>query len=134
AKATGERTGENPARLRGHLDLMLPKSERLQRGHHSAMPYAEIPAFLARIRLAGGIASRALEFLILTAARSGEVRGAAWDEIQDDLWIIPASRMKAGREHRVPLTGAAQAILDRVRGKSTSALIFPGWRANVPLS
>lgn len=134
AKAAGERTGENPARLRGHLDLMLPKSERLQRGHHAAMPYAEIPVFLAKIRAAGGTASRALEFLILTAARSGEVRGAAWEEVQGGLWIIPASRMKAGREHRVPLTEAAQAILDRVRGKSTSSLIFPGWKANVPLS
>ncbi|MGB3273848.1 MAG: site-specific integrase, partial [Xanthobacteraceae bacterium] len=134
AKAAGERAGENPARLRGHLDLMLPKSERLQRGHHAAMPYAEIPAFLAKIRAAGGTASRALKFLILTAARSGEVRGATWDEIQDDLWVIPASRMKAQREHRVPLTEAAQAILDQLRSKSTSRLIFPGWKTNVPLS
>jgi hypothetical protein len=105
-KANGLRSGENPAAWRGHLALILPKRQKLSRGHHAAMPYPDIPGFLGKLREVESIHALALEFLILTAARSGEVLGATWDEIDIDaqVWVIPASRMKAGREHRVPLS------------------------------
>ena len=106
AKAQGLRSGENPARWRGHLDQLLPKRQRLTRGHHAAMDYAELPAFMSELKARQATAARALEFAILTAARSGEVLGARWHEIDLDraVWSIPAARMKAGREHRVPLS------------------------------
>ncbi len=113
AKASGDREGENPARWRGHLDKLLPKRQKLSRGHHAAMPYGDVPAFVAALREADTISARALEFLILTAARSGEVFGAKWPEIDMDakIWTVPAERMKAGKEHRVPLCDRAIAIL-----------------------
>jgi integrase len=112
AKARGFRTGENPARWRGHLDHLLPARRKMRQVEHlAAMPYVEVPAFLADLRRQEGIAARALEFAILTAARTGEVMGATWSEITGDVWIIPASRMKGAREHRVPLAPAALAIL-----------------------
>ena len=102
AKAQGMRTGENPARWRGHLDLLLPKRQKLSRGHHKAMAYKDVPNFMRRLGTATGVSIRALEFTILTAARSGETLGALWSEIDLDagVWTVPATRMKAGREHR----------------------------------
>ena len=110
AKVRGYRDGENPARWRGHLDKLLPARSKVRAvEHHAALPYAELPAFLATLREQEGIAARALEFLILTAARTGEVIGAQWSEIDllDKTWTVPAARMKAHREHRVPLSPRA---------------------------
>ncbi len=106
AKAKGYRTGENPAAWRGHLENLLPRQQKLARGHHAAMPYRDIPAFVARLHQRQAVAALALEFAILTAARSGEVLGARWQEIDLDekVWTIPRERTKAAREHRVPLS------------------------------
>ncbi|OQP84604.1 integrase [Rhizobium rhizosphaerae] len=138
AKAKGHRTGENPAVWRGHLANLLPKRKKLSRGHHAAMPYEDLPAFLADLRNRDGIAARALEFTILAAARSGETFGATWREINLEaaLWIIPADRMKAGREHRVPLTARAVEILTELSALSAGpdAYVFPGQREGRPLS
>jgi integrase len=114
ARVIGERQGENPARWRGHLDHLLPARQAVAKTvHHPALAYRDLPAFLAELRERDGLAARALEFTILTTARTGEVIGARWAEIDLDarLWTIPGSRMKAGREHRVPLSGAAMALL-----------------------
>jgi integrase len=136
AKANGLRTGENPASWRGHLALILPRRQKLSRLHHKAMPYAEVPAFIGKLREVESIHALALEFLIFTAGRSGEVLGATWDEVDIDarVWLIPASRMKAGREHRVPLSARAMAILDRMAGIRTGDLVFAGQRRRRPLS
>ncbi|QTL04040.1 integrase arm-type DNA-binding domain-containing protein [Aquabacter sp. L1I39] len=138
AKAKGLRTGENPARWKGHLALTLPKRQKLQRGNHAALPYSDLPAFVRRLRLVRGMSSFALEFAILTAARSGEVRGARWSEIDLDarLWTIPAERMKAGRIHRVPLTNRAVEILQTVGqlGNDPERFVFPGMRKGSQLS
>jgi integrase len=136
AKAKGFREGENPARWRGHLDHLLPRPSKLARGHHAAMPYEEIAGFVARLREREAIAALALEVCILTAARSGEILGMRWDEIDFDkkIWTVPAHRMKAGREHRVPLSQRAAAILVRqVEGRSGD-FVFPGQRRGKPLS
>src|SRR5215217_7501753 len=111
AKARAMRSGENPARWRGHLDAVLPRRHKLMRGHHKAMPFDEVPAFMSRLREMVGVAPRALEFLILTAGRTGEVLGATWKEIDlaSGTWAVPPSRMKTGREHRVPLSDRALA-------------------------
>lgn len=116
AKTRGMRSGENPARWRGHLDNLLPKRQRLSRGHHAALPFKDVPAFVAKLREREGVAALALEFAILTAARSGEVRGATWGEfdLEGEVWTVPASRMKAKREHRVPLTACAVKILRKL--------------------
>lgn len=114
ATARGYRTGLNPARWRGHLDKLLPKPERIAKTtHHAALPYAEIGAFMKTVRASDGIGARALELAILTATRSGEVRGAKWDEfdMKARVWTIPGERMKAGREHRVPLSPACIDLL-----------------------
>lgn len=114
AGARGFREGPNPARWRGHLDKLLAKPSKVHRiVHHRALPIDEISAFMIRLRDADGVGARALEFAILTAARSGEVRGATWKEIDLDarLWTISAERMKAAREHRTPLSDAAVAVL-----------------------
>ena len=136
AKARGHCSGENPFRWRGHLDKLLPKRARLTRGHHKAMPFADVPAFVARLRSMQGAAPRALEFAILTAARSGEVLGARWDEIdlQGKLWTVPPARMKAGREHRVPLSNRAAALLKELHEARTSHFVFPGFKRGGPLS
>ena len=145
AKAKGLREGENPARWRGHLDNLLPKRQLLQRGHHAAMPWQELPEFIAQLRHSPSMAALALEFVILTAARSGEVLrsyredevvGASWGEIdrQAKVWTIPARRMKAGREHRVPLSGRAIAILNEAEKARRGKFIFPGQRGDQPLS
>ena len=134
AKAAGERAGENPARWRGHLSELLSKPEKLQRGHHAAMPYQEVPAFMARLRAMSSISALSVEFTVLTAARSGETRGATWTEIKGDLWVVPPDRMKGGREHRVPLVPRALEILEAVKKLRMSAFVFPGWRADTMLS
>lgn len=136
AKAKGWRTGENPALWRGHLDAILPARRKLTRGHHAAMPYADVPAFVARLRAAEAMAARAVEFLILTAGRSGEVLGAKWDEIDLDraIWTVPASRMKAGRVHQVPLPPRAVAILESLDETRRNDFVFPGERKDRPLS
>lgn len=133
ARATGHRTGENPARWRGHLDAILPRSKKLTRGHHAALPYPQIPAFMIDLAGRKGQSSRALELLILTAARSGEVRGMAWDEVNlgDALWTVPGERMKSGRTHRVPLSAPALDILRRLHPDRASDLVFPGVRGQV---
>jgi integrase len=135
AKAKGQRNGENPARWRGHLDQLLPKRQRLRRGHHAALPYDEMPAFMADLRSRPAMAARALEFTILTACRTSEVLGATWDEIdvKKKVWTIPARRMKAGREHRVPLSSRSLEIIEAMRGKGTEGYLFSGPK-NTPLS
>lgn len=138
AKAKGLRSGENPARWRGHLDALLPKRQKLQRGHHAAMPFEHLPEFVMRLQVLEAVAARALEFLVLTAARSGEVRGATWDEfdLEAKLWTIPAKRMKAGREHRVPLTPRAVQIIDEMEQlrSDDQPHVFPGQKRGRPLS
>lgn len=131
AKAKGYRSGENPARWKGHLDQLLPKPSRLTRGHHAALPFAEVPAFIRELHDRPATSALALEFTILTASRSGEVRGAVWREMDlaNAVWTIPADRMKAGREHRVPLSNRALAILAdmaRLADNDPDALVFPG--------
>jgi integrase len=137
AKAMGHRHGENPARWRGHLDHLLPRRQKLQRGHHPAMAWNRVPVFISELREMKGTGALALEFLILTAARSGEARGAQWSEIDLDLkiWSVPASRMKAGKEHRVPLTCRTLEILKLMEPvTNASGLVFPGKNLSVPLS
>jgi integrase len=134
AKARGLRTGENPARWRGHLDHLLPaRSKVRQVKHHAALPYAEIAVFLRELRRQKGIAARALEFAIMTAARTGEVLFARWDEIDLSarIWTIPPSRMKANREHRVPLNEVAVSILTRMQSIRRNEYVFPGDRRAV---
>ena len=114
AKVRGYREGENPARWRGHLDKLLPARSRVRQVEHlAALPYDDLPLFLTNLRQRDAFAARGLEFLILTAARTGEVIGARWSEIDllDKTWTVPANRMKAHREHRVPLSARALAIL-----------------------
>jgi integrase len=129
----GYRTGENPARWSGHLASALPAPGRVAAVvHHAALPYPELPAFMAELTTRPGIGARALEFVILTAARSGEVLGARWSEITDNTWTIPAARMKAGREHRVPLAPAALTLLAALPRESD--FVFIGGRAGTGLS
>ncbi|MGE0187656.1 MAG: tyrosine-type recombinase/integrase, partial [Hyphomonadaceae bacterium] len=114
AKVRGYREGENPARWKGHLQFALPPRRKIAKvKHHAALPFGEIGPFLRQLGAMPGVAARALEFAILTAARTGEVLGARWDEIDlaERTWTVPAERMKAGREHRVPLNAAAFAIV-----------------------
>ncbi|QBX39023.1 site-specific integrase [Brevundimonas sp. S30B] len=125
AKARGLREGENPARWRGHLDNLLSRTRR-KKGHHAAMPYGDVPDFLKALATRDSISAEALRFLIFTVARSGEIRGATWEEIQGDIWVIPAERMKAEREHRVPLSPGAMAVLESVSPVLRQGLIFPG--------
>lgn len=140
AKAKGYRSGENPAAWRGHLANLLPKRQKLQRGHHAALPYADLPAFILALRQRDSVAALALEFGILTAARSGEILGARWSEINQEaaLWTVPASRMKAGREHRVPLTKRCLEILEKLDAIRTTDrdddFVFPGQKPDRPLS
>ena len=136
AKAQGHRSGENPAAWRGHLSHLLPKRQKLSRGHHAAMAYADVPAFVGQLRERDAIAAMAMEFCILTATRSGETLGARWSEIDmpAKVWTVPADRMKAAREHRIPLSDRAMAILERLFEARTGDLVFPGQRAGKPLS
>ena len=136
AKAKGLRVGENPARWRGHLDALLPKRHRLTRGHHAALPFDAVPAFVGRLRQVEGMSALALEFCILTCARSGEVLGARWSEIdlKGKVWTVPAQRMKAGREHRVPLGVRALEILSEMEKVRQGEFVFPGQSKGRPLS
>ncbi len=136
AKAKGLREGENPARWRGHLDHLLPKRRKLTRGHHKALPFEQVPAFVASLRARSAVTASALEFTILTAARVGESLGARWDEIdrKAKVWIVPAERMKAGREHRVPLSPRALEILDAMAPLRRGDLVFPSFKANKAMS
>lgn len=134
ATVSGYRTGDNPARWRHHLDKVLPKPTKVRKvKHHPAMPIDAMPTFMAALRGRSGIAARALEFAILTAARSGEVRGARWGEIDLDaaLWAVPAVRMKAGKEHKVPLSPQAIALLRRLPRLEETDLVFPSPRGKV---
>ena len=128
------RQGENPARLRGHLDHLLAKRLASARGHHAALPFAEIGDFMADLRKQEGVAAKALEFAIVTAARTGEVIGARWEEfdLTAGVWTIPAERMKAKKEHRVPLSARALEIIGDQGEPDT--FVFSGRRAGQPLS
>lgn len=131
AKARGFRSGDNPARWKGHLDHLLARHGRKTAGHHDAMPFKALPKFFSRLREKGGMGARTLQFTILTAARSGEAFGATWAEIDLDakVWTVPAGRMKEGREHRVPLTDATVKLLRERAGDATpepGELVFPG--------
>lgn len=138
AGALGHRSGQNPAHPKGPLGVLLPRQKRLSRGHHAAMDYGKVPAFIAELRSARSMSALALEFLVLTAARSGEVLGAVWSEIDLHVgtWSIPASRMKAGRPHRIPLSEPAVQILAEVGKARTerNGFVFPGAKPGRPLS
>jgi integrase len=129
--------GENPARWRGHLDQILPPRSKAQRvEHHKALPWREVGAFMQRLRQNTSLGAQCLQFLILTATRSGEARLARWDEIDlaNALWTIPAERMKGGREHRVPLSPPALAVLREMKELGDEGFIFPGARYAAALS
>jgi integrase len=131
------RRGDNPARWRGHLDKLLPKRTNVQKvKHHAAIPYDQITSFMKVLRRQDSVGARGLEFQILTASRSGEVMGARWEEIdfKKKLWTVPGERMKAKREHRVPLSDDAVAILQGMEKIRTSEFVFPGLKKNKPLS
>lgn len=127
ARVRGYRSGDNPARWRGHLDQLLPSPGKIKKvRHHPAVPVNEVQQFYAALRQKKGMSARALEFTLLTAARSGEVHGATWSEIDLDakLWIIPAERMKARRRHRVPLSEAALELLRALPHVEDTDLVF----------
>jgi integrase len=136
AKARGWREGENPARWRGHLANILPPRKILTRGHHPAMAYSDLPAFWKRLNGMEALTARALELLILTATRTSEVLKSPWDEFDLDngLWVIPAGRMKAKRDHRIPLTSEAVEILEPLFENKISEYVFPGRKHGKPLS
>src|SRR3954452_5380693 len=136
AAAVGARTGDNPARWRGHLDHLLAKPSKVKRvEHHAALDWREAPAFMAELVRREGIAAKALAFAIMTAARPGEVRGMTWREVDRGaaVWAVPPGRIKAGKEHRVPLTAAPLALLGEPGEPET--LVFPSpMRGEAPLS
>jgi integrase len=139
ATVRGYRTGDNPARWRGHLDNLLPKPTKVAKvRNHPALPYAEIGAFMKQLRAEAGLSAKALELIILTAARTSEVIGATWREFDLDakLWTVPAARMKSDREHRVPLSAPAVRLLRELQkqGSAPSAFAFPGAREKKHLS
>jgi integrase len=135
AKARGYRNGDNPSRWRGHIDQLLPARSKVQAvEHHAALPYTELPAFMVDLRAQAGTAARCLEFVILTWARTGEAIGAQWTEfdLKEKTWIVPGCRMKAGRDHAVPLSDRVIEIL--ADSPRTGAFVFEGARAGKPLS
>lgn len=136
ARARNWREGENPARWKGHLDQLLSKRSRLSVRNHPALPYSEIGDFMKALEVQEGVAAMGLQFLILTAARTGEVIGARWTEIDLDekTWTIPAERMKARKPHRVPLSDKAIQILKTMNETRLSDYVFPGMRPKAPLS
>lgn len=136
AKAAGHRAGDNPAAWRGHLDQLLPKRSKRSRGHHAAMAIDDLPAFMVELRAARGIAARALEYTILTVARTSETLEAPWPEIDvgQKLWTVTAERMKAERDHRVPLQVRAVEILKEMGALRISDFVFPGFKKGKPLS
>lgn len=137
AKVLGHRAGENPAAWRGHLAHLLPKRTKLSRGHFRSLPWRDVPAFMAALRERGDIGARLLEFTILCASRSGEARGAAWSEfdLAERVWTIPATRMKAGRPHNVPLSDRVFEILSHMQTLKVEGcdLVFPN-RVSKPYS
>ena len=137
AAARKWRDPENPARWRGHLDKLLPKPSRVKKvSHHPAMPYTDVPAFVAELKANSSVSALALRLLILTATRTSEVLQARWSEIdiESRIWVIPAIRMKTQREHRVPLAEEAVAILTVVPQVAGNPYVFPGARHGRPLS
>jgi integrase len=135
AKTHTYRDGENPARWRGHLDNVLPARSKVRKvQHHKAIPYPEIPGFMASLRAMDSTSARALEFTILTAARTGEAIGSRWSELSDDdgIWTVPGERMKGGRDHRVPISDRARAVV--ATQKRGVGFIFPGSSKGKPLS
>jgi len=138
AKANDYFTGDNPAKWRGNLKPLMPALSKSTKRvkHHAALPYSDAPAFMSELKKRGGVAATALQFAILTAARSGEVRLATWDEIDlhNALWTLPDSRMKAGKEHTVPLCDAALSILQGVPQNERKGLMFPGAKVGKPMS
>jgi integrase len=143
AKVRGYRDGENPARWRGHFDKLLPAKAKVRRvKHHAALRYDQLTAFMRALRDEEGIGARALEFAILTAARTGEVIGLRWSEVKwpEKMWTIPADRMKAGKEHRVPLPVRALDILSEMNAlrendqETIGDFVFPGAKPGKPLS
>jgi integrase len=137
AKVEGHRTGDNPAAWKGNLEHVLHKpNELVSRNHHAAMPHAEVPAFMKKLAAVRGVSARALELTVLTGTRSGEARGAVWPEVdlEAKVWVIPAPRMKGGKEHRVPLSEEAVALLKKMKDQAVNELVFPGVRDKRPLS
>lgn len=134
AKASGYRSGENPAAWTGHLAMILPKRQRLTRGHHAAMPFDQVPDFMKTLRAKPSLAAKALELTILCATRTSETLGADWQEIDLDkrLWTIPAERMKAAKEHRIPLSDAAIQLVEAL--PTRRGPLFPGRSGEKPLS
>jgi integrase len=137
AASRGLRQGENPARWKGHLEMLLPKISKVRKvKHHAALSYEKIADFIQSLRNQPGIAARALEFAILTGGRTAEVIGAKWSEVNSDdsIWTIPGIRMKGGKEHRVPLSSGATDILNQMLKIRRGDSIFPGVKKNKPLS
>lgn len=137
ATVRGYRQGENPARWKGRLDKLLPARSKVQKvEHHAALPYSEIGTFMATLRQRDGIAARALEFTILTAARTSEVLNARWDEFNLDerVWTVPGTRMKSGRDHRVPLSEPALSIIRAMDKVRRGPFVFPGTKKDRPLA
>lgn len=137
AKVEGHRSGDNPAAWKGTLEHVLHKPNELSnRNHHAAMPHADLSAFMKKLAEVRGVSARALEFTILTAARSGETRGAVWDEFDfaAKIWTVPAVRMKGGKLHRVPLSENAIKLLKAMKAQSVNELLFPGVRDKRALS
>ncbi|MEQ1865631.1 MAG: site-specific integrase [Micropepsaceae bacterium] len=135
ATVRGYRSGDNPARWKGHLAEVLPARNQIAKPqHHAALPFTEVPTFMSELRVRDGIAARALELTILTAARTGEVTGAQWQEIEleEKVWTIPEGRIKGGREHRVPLSDRAVAILKKIPREGQ--FVFPGARKGHAIS
>lgn len=138
AKAQGLRDGENPARWKGHLKAVLPARQRLTRGHHAAMAYDDLPAFMSELRAKQSLSALALELCILTATRSGETLEAQWTEfdLAKGIWTIPAKRMKAGHEHRIPLTVRVIEIVKHLEAgkREGNPYVFQGNGIAKPLS
>jgi integrase len=137
AKARGEFKGENPATWKGHLDNLLPKTSKVRKvENHAALPYADLPAFMMDLRTREGIAAAAMQFLILTVGRTGEVLGATWDEfdLRKSVWTIPGERMKNGKEHQVPLSPPAVAVLERMSKLTNGEHVFFGQSSGRSLS
>jgi integrase len=137
AKARSLRAGENPARWRGHLETLLPKPSAVRKArHHPALPYEEIGAFMASLTRQEGLAARALELLIYTATRTSEALGARWSEFDLDraIWTIPAERIKAGKEHRIPLSKPALSLLADLHKVQVNEWVFCGWTKKAHLS
>ena len=137
ATAHGLREGPNPATWRGHLNKLLPASSKVRRTrHHPALSYAELPSFLTSLRQQNGVAPTALEFLILTASRTSEVLQAEWREFDlvSRVWTVPAERMKAGKQHRVPLSDRAIKLLEKMSPLKEAGYVFPGGKQGRPLS